>query len=391
MLERGIHGKAIRKHYHILQQLFWECTLRCNLRCRHCGSDCKIGDTRKDMPLVDLIRVLDDVCRKMNPHKMLIITTGGEPLVRQDISACGRAIKERGFYWGLVTNGLLLTEKRMTELVDAGLDAISISLDGLKEEHNWMRRHEQSFDKAVNAIKLVINNDANLSYDVITCVNQRNYCQLPELRDFLIKLGVKRWRLITVFPSGRAKDDKELQLNGNQLRQLMDFIATTRKEGKMKTSYGCEGFLGPYEYEVRDYPFFCQAGINVASILHDGSISGCLSIRSEYNQGNIYEDSFSDVWKNGFSQYRSRSWMQTGICKDCEAWRWCEGGAMHLRADNGSLMTCNYDRMFKLSDVDITSMEEPVGGNSTFSSEQTLCHFGHEFKNNINKKNNSYE
>jgi len=55
---------------HPLQQLFWECTLRCNLRCRHCGSDCKTLAGRQDMPKEDFLRVLDSVARRCNPHQV---------------------------------------------------------------------------------------------------------------------------------------------------------------------------------------------------------------------------------------------------------------------------------------------------------------------------------
>lgn len=156
-------------------------------------------------------------------------------------------------------------------------------------------------------------------------------------------------RNVTVFPSGRAIHDEELQLDSMQFREDMVFIVETRKQGKIRASYGYEGFLGPYEYEVRDYQYFCQAGINVASILHDGSISGSLSIRSELNQGNIYEDSFVDVWSKRFQKYRDHSWMKTGVCEECEAWRWCKGNGMHLRNDDGKLLLCNYQKMFKSS------------------------------------------
>lgn len=349
LLERGRHENSVRKKSRLLQQLFWECTLRCNLQCRHCGSDCQLNEKRDDMPLNDFLRVLDEIEDKMDPCQILVITTGGEPLMRKDIVDCGRAIKHRGFYWGMVTNGMLLTENKLEELIDAGLDAISVSVDGMKENHNWMRGNELSFDKAVSAVKLVANSSMKLSYDVITCVNKHNIDELHLLREFLWNIGVKRWRLITVFPSGRATHESELQLDGKQLRTLMDFIAETRKQGKIKASYSCEGFLGPYEYEVRDYQYFCQAGINVASILYDGSISGCLSIRSKYNQGNIYKDSFMDVWTNQFLQYRDRSWMKTGSCEYCEAWRWCEGNGMHLRDNDGKLLLCNYHKMFKTS------------------------------------------
>ena len=54
----------------------------------------------------------------------------------------------------------------------------------------------------------------------------------------------------------------------------------------------------------------CGAGVNVGSVLADGSISACPSIRSDYSQGNIYKDDFLEVWKNGYNEYRDRSWMR---------------------------------------------------------------------------------
>jgi radical SAM protein with 4Fe4S-binding SPASM domain len=92
---------------------------------------------------------------------------------------------------------------------------------------------------------------------------------------------------------------------------------------------------------------FCASGVNVASILYDGSISGCLSMRYDYSQGNIYNDSFMEVWNNRFVNYRNHSWMKTGVCEKCEVWRWCEGNGLHLRDNKGDLLLCNYNKMFK--------------------------------------------
>ena len=50
----------------------------------------------------------------------------------------------------------------------------------------------------------------------------------------------------------------------------MEFIKACRKEGRIIASYGCEGFLGNYEGEVRDHFFFCNAGVSVAGVLSDG-------------------------------------------------------------------------------------------------------------------------
>lgn len=325
---------------HSLQQLFWECTLRCNLNCLHCGSDCRATSDMQDMPLEDFLVVLDDVRSTMDPGRILVITTGGEPLVRKDICNCGRAIKERGFHWGMVSNGMLLNEKMCAQLIDAGLETIAISLDGFEDAHNWLRGSKNSFALAVKAIRILV--DTTITWDVITCVNQRNIEYIDSFKQYLIDIGVQDWRVFTIVPMGRATTNEELQLSEDQFHCLMDFIVKVRKEGKIHLSYGCEGFLGDYEWKVRDYPYFCQAGINVASVLTDGSISGCLSIRSHYHQGNIYKDKFSEVWNNRFEVYRDREWMRTGQCTTCDMWTYCNGNGMHLRDHEGHLLLCHY-------------------------------------------------
>ena len=108
------------KQIHPLQQLFWESTLRCNVHCLHCGSDCVASVEKPDMPAEDFLHVIDtEITPHVDPHKVLIIISGGEPLMRKDLAAIGRALHQRGYPWGMVTNGLALTEKRFNELLDA--------------------------------------------------------------------------------------------------------------------------------------------------------------------------------------------------------------------------------------------------------------------------------
>ncbi|MDE5797300.1 MAG: TIGR04133 family radical SAM/SPASM protein, partial [Muribaculaceae bacterium] len=266
--------------------------------------------------------------------------TGGEPLVRRDIEEVGRQLYDREVPWGLVTNGLLLSEERLMSLRRAGLHNITISLDGLEEDHNWMRCHAQSFRRAYEAIKRVVA-ATDLNFDVVTCVNRRSLARLDELKQLLIEAGVKRWRLFTVFPAGRAAQYPEFELNSAEVERLMEFIKATRKEGLIRASFCCEGFMGGYEGEIRDYFFDCAAGVNVASVLLDGSIGACPSIRADYTQGNIYRDDFWTVWQERFEPYRDRSWMRRGACAECAMWRHCEGNGMHLRDGEGNLMHCH--------------------------------------------------
>jgi len=333
---------------HELSYLFWECTLRCSLNCLHCGSDCKKSNSVKDMPIADFLSVIDNIKPTVNSHKTMIILTGGEPLLRNDLEQCGLELYKREFPWGIVTNGYLLSQERLNSLQESGLRSLTISLDGLEDEHNWFRGDNKSYQKAINAIAYATK-AKDLIFDVVTCVNQRNVSQLNLLKDKLISVGVKKWRLFTIIPIGRASENPLLQLDNQQFKAVLEFIKRCRLEGKIDTSYGCEGFLGSYEGEVRNSFFFCRAGISVGSVLADGSISGCPSLRDNFIQGNIYKDNFTDVWESRFDIMRNRTWTKTGKCVECKYYSWCEGGALHLRNEKtGELLFCHLDRIIDI-------------------------------------------
>jgi radical SAM enzyme (rSAM/lipoprotein system) len=330
---------------HQLNYILWETTLKCNLSCRHCGSDCKKDTVVKDMPITDFLKAIDQITPIVNPNKTMIVFTGGEALVRPDLEKAGKALYDRGFPWGVVTNGMLLNEKRIQLLCNAGLRSLTISLDGLEESHNWLRGNPKSFNNAIQAIRLM-QHTTDVRYDVVTCVNQRNFNELDAIKKLLIDAGVKEWRLFTIFPIGRAQQDAELKLTPVQFKGFFDFIAEQRKTNTIKVNYGCEGFLGNYEGEVRDNFFFCRAGINVASILADGSISACPNLRANFIQGNIYKDNMAEVWQNRYQVFRDRSWAKKGICADCGWFDHCQGNGMHLHHEStGELMMCHLQRI----------------------------------------------
>lgn len=341
-IARKMNNDLVKEHP--LRQLFWECTLRCNLHCKHCGSDCKKMSAFEDMPTKDFLHVIDSITPHVNPNKLFIIFTGGEPLMRKDLETCGLELYRRGYPWGMVTNGLYLTRERLDSLLASGLHTVAISLDGFADDHNWMRGHPDSFDRAIDAIQMMVQ-ETEIIFDVVTCVNKRSFKRLEEQKNDLISLGVKRWRLFSIFPVGRATQYPELQLSNEEMIGMMEFIKRTRKEGDIHISYGCEGFLGNYEGEVRDHFYTCQAGITVSSILADGSISACPSIRSDFHQGNIYRDDFMETWNTKYKPYRDREWMRKGECAACSFFRYCKGNGMHLRDDQGDLLFCHYKRL----------------------------------------------
>ena len=296
------------------------------------------------MPLADFLKVLDTIAPHVNTHKTMIALTGGEPLMRKDLAQCGKEFYKRQFPWGMVTNGYALTKERLEELLQSGLRAVTVSFDGLTPEtHDWLRGKNGSWERAKNAIAMIASVEG-LVYDVVTCVNKRNINDLEEIKRLLIGLGVKQWRLFSIFPKGRAENNPLFKLSSEEFIQMLDFIKQTRKEGVIRASYGCEGFLGKYEMEVRDTPFFCRAGIHVGSVLVDGSISACPSLRADYIQGNIYKDDFWTVWNQRYQIMRNRSWTKTDQCANCKSFKDCEGNGLHLREQkNGKLLCCHLE------------------------------------------------
>jgi radical SAM enzyme (rSAM/lipoprotein system) len=279
------------------------------------------------MPLEDFLSALDTV-KQPSVGNVIVVLTGGEPLLRNDLEMCGREIRKREKRWGMVTNGQLYDRDKHIALLNAGMGALTISLDGNKTTHSWMRNSTTNFEKVDNAIALAASY-SRLNFDVVTCVHQKNIDELPQIRDYLIQKKVKAWRLFTIIPIGRSTQHPELFLTDSQFVGLMDFIVHTRQNPEIDIMFSCEGYVGKYEAKVRDSYYFCRAGINIGSILIDGSISACPNIDRSFVQGNIYQDNLMEVWENKFHVFRNRKWTKTGKCAHCSDFKDCQGNGFH--------------------------------------------------------------
>ena len=346
--------RANETKVHELNYLFWECTTRCNLHCRHCGSDCMAASQDVDMPLEDFLRALDTIPRRERPPEFTVVLTGGEPLMRPDIAEVGRAIRQRGVGWSMVSNGWFYDEAMHCKLMQAGMGALTISLDGLGENHDWMRGRAGCYERTLRAIALAAK-EPHLNFDVVSCINRRNIGQLDEIHDTLQSLGVRQWRIFTIIPIGRAKDDPDMHLTDAEFVRLMSFIQARREAVStlpknsprpMNVTFSCEGYLGRFERKVRQNPFFCRAGITIASVLIDGRICACPNIdRDRFSQGNIYQDSLWEVWQHRFEPFRDRRWTRRGACADCPVWRDCQGNGMHnWHGDCAEVINCHYKK-----------------------------------------------
>lgn len=314
---------------HRLKYLFWETTRACNLRCRHCGSDCAVAKP-DELSTEEIKAAFKSIAGDFDSSSIMVAVTGGEPLVRKDVFEVMEYAHGLGFRWGMVTNGTLVDEGIVERCRKAGMGTVTVSVDGLKESHEYLRKGG-SFDKAINALRLFKNAGCFSIVEATTCVNQYNLGDLPALYEAFGELNIDEWRLLLITPYGRGKEDPKFRLNPIQLRSLLDFIEERRKTKGLRVSFEEEGFLGlRYEGKVRSRLFYCPAGINVASILCDGSIAACPILSYNFIQGNIRRSSFKEVWENGYRSMRNPEWKRKGPCTRCAWWEFCRGNSMHL-------------------------------------------------------------
>ena len=135
---------------HPLRSLFFEMTLRCNARCEHCGSSCGDVIQKDEITKEEIFKVLEDIKNAgiYNPRTVMLNITGGEPLLRQDLFEIMNYANKLGFDWGMVTNGVLISEKNIKKMMKTGMKTISISLDGMANTHESFRHLPKgSFDK----------------------------------------------------------------------------------------------------------------------------------------------------------------------------------------------------------------------------------------------------
>jgi radical SAM protein with 4Fe4S-binding SPASM domain len=249
----------------------------------------------------------------------------------------------------MVSNGWALSAATLGALLARGLASLTVSLDGLAGSHDWLRGVPGSFERALGAIRAAVAAGPALgAFDVVTCANPRNLAELPALRALLEAERVPAWRLFTIFPKGRARENAGVLLPADGMRAVLDFVAASRRargRGGMRVDLSCEGYLSPArDRAVRDEPYFCRAGISIASVLCDGAISVCPNVSRALVQGNVRTDDLADVWEHGFGPHRDRAWLRAGACASCGDFGRCQGNSLHLYdAEAGGPAFCSRD------------------------------------------------
>lgn len=331
-----------------LRHLFFELTLRCNARCFHCGSSCSPEGFRRggfpsgngqdagmtaqeELSAEEFKRILDQVKEDFDIRRILLCITGGEPLLRKDFFEILGYAHRLGYRWGMTSNATLITKEVAHELAESGMRTISVSIDGLPDTHDELRGMKGGYERAMQGLQNLIDEDAFSAVQVTTVINHRNIEELDALFDIMDRIDIDSWRVINLEPIGRALSRPELMCTKEDYLRLFRFIREKREQG-YPLEYGCSHYLGlDYEVEVRKWYWLCNAGVHTASIMSNGDIGACLDIerRPETIMGNIRRDRFKDVWENRFEIFRRDLSERNETCRECEHSRFCRGDAHH--------------------------------------------------------------
>lgn len=318
----------------------WELTLRCNLRCGHCGS--AAGAPRPDeLTRDEKLRTLGDLAA-LGCEKLTL--AGGEPTVSPDWEAVTEEGAKRGVYVNMITNGLIPASQLVRRAKDAGLRGLGVSLDGLAPTHDRLRKHPGLFAKVNELIDEC--GREKLSVAVITTLWKGNRDELDAMHE-LLRGRVYTWQLQLAEEMGNVLTHHETSLRPKDLLQLVPKVASLIERGEQDVTVGDNlGYFGPYEHTLRKnrrskQPCWvgCFAGCRHVGLESNGGVKGCLSLQATRDtEGNVRERSFADIWRapGAFAYNRQFTVDQlSGFCRTCAHVELCRGGCRSLRLCQG--------------------------------------------------------
>ena len=337
----------------------WELTLACNLKCVHCGS--RAGRPRAgELTTAECIEVVRQLA-ELGTREISII--GGEAFIRKDWLTIIRAIRDHGIDCTMQTGGYKLSATMIETAVDAGLQGLGVSIDGLEPLHDRLRGVCGSYAQALRV--LADCRRIGLSASVNTQITSTVIPQLAEVMDVIIAAGAKYWQVQLTVAMGNAVDNDDVLLQPYELATLMPLLARLHEAGRERDLVllpgNNVGYFGPYDVLWRGpdrghYPG-CPAGQNVIGLEADGSLKGCPSLATHrYSAGNVRDKSIAEMWAEHptlrFNRERGLDDLW-GFCRSCYYAPVCRGGctwtADSLFGRRGNNPYCHY-RVLKLAE-----------------------------------------
>jgi 12,18-didecarboxysiroheme deacetylase len=328
----------------------WNMTKRCNLKCVHCYAKAVDPEGVDDISTAQAKTMIDDLAAYGAP---VMLFSGGEPLVRQDLVELASHATSRGMRAVISTNGTLITKEKARELKSVGLSYVGISLDGGEEVHDHFRKVPGSFRKALEG---VANCQAEgLKVGLRFTINKRNQGEVPTLFQIIRDLDVPRICFYHLVYSGRGSELIKEDLDHAETRAVVDLIMDeTRKlfdEGKPKEVLTVDNHAdGPHVYYrlLKEDPKRAAEVMELLQMNEGNSTGrgiGCISWDGKVHAdqfwrqhvfGNVLERPFSQIWDDPnielLAKLKDKKPYVKGRCATCKFLNIC-GGNFRARAE----------------------------------------------------------
>ncbi len=328
-------------------------TRRCNLKCRMCeqhrhqsrsSTTLSWYDPARELPLAAWQDLLDQVAY-FRPRLYL---TGGEPLLYPHFPELIREAKKRGFLLHLQTNGTLL-DRAADHLVAAGVEMVTVSLDGPVEIHDRIRGQRGAFRRTQEGIAALIGARGGRAAPLllINCViSKANISILDRMVPVALELGAdilqlqhtifnslnnvnhhNRWLsrefaetqgLDLVTPSIPEGEFYESEITGEDLPRLQAGLDAARRQarGRLRLQFLPNlppALVASYYLDLHHpFPQVCQDLWKGCRIMPDGTVSPCLHLVA----GNITQRPFREIW-NGPQMQRFRQLVSRRLFPGC--------------------------------------------------------------------------
>ena len=293
--------------------LLAELTYACPLQCPYCSNPVDYSQYPSELSTEDWKRVLTEA-RKMGAVHLGL--SGGEPLARTDLAEIVSHARDLGYYSNLITSGYGLTEERIIELKEAGLDHIQVSIQASTQELNDHIAGTTSYSHKQEVARLVKKH----GYPMVLCVviHRQNIHQMADILNMASELGADYLELANTQYYGWAHKNRDLLLPSREQFETAEKIAQDYKatvEGKMKIYY-----VVPDYYEDRPKACMNGWGTTFLTVAPDGVALPCHSARElpGLDCPNVNDFSVSEIWNDSkaFNFFRGDDWMKEP-CRSC--------------------------------------------------------------------------
>ena len=327
-------------------------TRRCNLACAHCYLDANTLRQRdpNELNTEEVQALLDDVAAL--EQGTLIVLTGGEPLLRSDVETLVSYGTALGLPMVVGTNGMMLTNRRIGLLQEAGLLGVGISVDSLDPgRHDRFRGRAGAWAKTMAGLERCRRH--GLDFQLHFSVTDDNAHELPSMIEFARSSGARVLNVFFLVCVGRA--ESVTRISPHRYENVLAFLVTAQADcPDLIIRPRCAPHYKRIAYQLQPAAPVnrisgregdgCIAGVHYARVNQHGGVTACPYIEQEV--GNIRTTAFSTLWTDAEQFARLRTPRLAGKCGACEYRQLCGGCRARPLAAGADLMgadeLCSY-------------------------------------------------